>query len=491
MGEGERASLPAPASRWPASAAECGRAERPRAAGIADHSESEEEFERRAAAATEIAGSERARRSRAARRERDGARRARSRRSRSTTRSSPPIPDYEHNDQVLYQKARAYDELGRTDEAIAVIERLIAEYPHSTHIDEVQFRRAEYFFTRKKYLDAEEAYSAVTTMGVGSEYYELALYKLGWTLYKQEIHEEALHEYMALLDYKVSVGYDFDQSRGRGRRAPDRGHLPRHQPQLLEPRRSGGRRGLLHRERAPQLRGPHLLAPRRVLPREAPLRRRRGRLQGVRRALSLPPHLAPLRHARGRDLRGGRLPEAGARVEEGVRGQLRPAVRVLASLRRRRFAGGPGLSEDQPGGPGEPLPRALPGREARQGQARELRRGAALVPRLSRFVPRGAGDAQHRLSPGRSAPRARGLRRSGAASTSAPPTTIPRTSSAAAAGYAAIYAHRSDQKRAPERRARSRPAGDRREHAAVRGHVPRGTSMPPPCWAPRPTTSTT
>jgi tetratricopeptide (TPR) repeat protein len=75
----------------------------------------------------------------------------------------------------------------------------------------VQFRRAEYFFTRKKYLDAEQAYSAIVVMGESSEYYELALYKLGWTLYKQDFHEEALHKYMALLDYKVSVGYDFDQ----------------------------------------------------------------------------------------------------------------------------------------------------------------------------------------------------------------------------------------------------------------------------------------
>src|SRR4029434_9315153 len=41
--------------------------------------------------------------------------------------------------------------------------------------------------------------------------YELALYKLGWTLYKQEFYEEALHRYIALLDYKVSIGYDFDQ----------------------------------------------------------------------------------------------------------------------------------------------------------------------------------------------------------------------------------------------------------------------------------------
>ena len=48
-------------------------------------------------------------------------------------------------------------------------------------------------------------------MGPRSEYYELALYKLGWTLYKQDFYEDALHQYMALLDYKLSIGYDFDQ----------------------------------------------------------------------------------------------------------------------------------------------------------------------------------------------------------------------------------------------------------------------------------------
>ena len=121
-------------------------------------------------------------------------------------------PNYEHNDKVLYQKARAYDELGRTEEAMATMEQLIAAHAHSGHYDEVQFRRAEYFFTRKKYRDAEAAYSAIISLGASSDYYELALYKLGWTLYKQDFYEEALHKYMALLDYKVSVGYDFDQS---------------------------------------------------------------------------------------------------------------------------------------------------------------------------------------------------------------------------------------------------------------------------------------
>jgi tetratricopeptide (TPR) repeat protein len=211
LGDGELVELPAPESTAVRADAAAGSPQRTEALGIADHSESERDFERRAGRVDEIAPSQA-----------------------GTDLELPggePVawagpleaielydqiltayPTYEHNDQVLYQKARAYDELGRTDEAIAVIERLVAEYPHSRFIDEVQFRRAEYFFTRKKYLDAEDSYAAITRMGAGSEYFELALYKLGWTLYKQELHEESLQKYVALLDHKVSIGYDFDQS---------------------------------------------------------------------------------------------------------------------------------------------------------------------------------------------------------------------------------------------------------------------------------------
>ena len=120
-------------------------------------------------------------------------------------------PSYERNDQVRYQMARAYDELGRTEEAMEVMEGLVADLPDSRYFDEVQFRRGEYFFTRRKFRDAEAAYGSIIARNQRTEYYELALYKLGWTLYKQEFYEEALHRYMALLDYKLSTGYDFDQ----------------------------------------------------------------------------------------------------------------------------------------------------------------------------------------------------------------------------------------------------------------------------------------
>ncbi len=120
-------------------------------------------------------------------------------------------PNYERNDQVLYQMSRAYDEIGEVDEAMTVMDRLVAEYPHSKYLDEVFFRRGEYYFVRKKYTDAEAAYGSIVQMGDSSYYYELALYKLGWSLYKQQFYDEALHNYIAMLDHRESVGYDFDQ----------------------------------------------------------------------------------------------------------------------------------------------------------------------------------------------------------------------------------------------------------------------------------------
>src|SRR2546428_502666 len=82
-------------------------------------------------------------------------------------------PSYKNSDQVLYQMARAYDELGRTEEAIETMERLIRTNAHSSHFDEVQFRRGEYFFTRRRYPDAERAYSGVATLGAPAQVYEL------------------------------------------------------------------------------------------------------------------------------------------------------------------------------------------------------------------------------------------------------------------------------------------------------------------------------
>lgn len=123
-------------------------------------------------------------------------------------------PNYERNDQVLYNLSRAYEELGRVEEAMAVMTRIVREYPRTKYLDEVQFRRGEYLFTRRKYIDAEEAYKTIVGLGPVSSYYEIALYKLGWSYYKQELYEEAVDRFVGVLDYRVTTGYDFDKGGG-------------------------------------------------------------------------------------------------------------------------------------------------------------------------------------------------------------------------------------------------------------------------------------
>ena len=209
-GEGKQRAMAAPES---AQAPKSSLTHNPKSgiAGAPGHGESDQEFERRTTAQTRIAASGDAA---ALPPEATGSEAAPKGPLEAIAlykRLLTEYPSYQNNDQVLYQMARAYDELGRTDEAMETMERAIRANPNSEHYDEIQFRRGEYFFTRRKFRDAENAYSAITTIGARSSYYELALYKLGWTFYKQELYDEALRKYMALLDYKVSTGYNFDQ----------------------------------------------------------------------------------------------------------------------------------------------------------------------------------------------------------------------------------------------------------------------------------------
>lgn len=120
-------------------------------------------------------------------------------------------PLYERNDQVMYQLSRAYEETGQVEKAIETLNQMVVQYPASRHIDEAHFRRAEYFFTRKRYLDAEEAYQVVLDIGRGSSFYEFALYKQGWAYFKQELYEEALKDFIAMLDFKIDQGYELEQ----------------------------------------------------------------------------------------------------------------------------------------------------------------------------------------------------------------------------------------------------------------------------------------
>jgi len=123
-------------------------------------------------------------------------------------------PDYRRNDTVLYQLGRAYEIGGRTDEALEVLDDLVATFPDTALIDEVQFRRGEMLFLRKRYNDSELAYQDVREYGEASRFYEQSLYKLGWSQFKLAWHEESLEPFFELLDRKIK-GIDIGEGGAR------------------------------------------------------------------------------------------------------------------------------------------------------------------------------------------------------------------------------------------------------------------------------------
>ena len=112
-------------------------------------------------------------------------------------------PDYRRNDTVLYQLARAYEIGGKTDEALVVLDEIVARYPDTPVMDEVQFRRGEMLFLRKRYNESEGAYQAVVHYGDSSRFYEQSLYKLGWSQFKLALHQDSLEPFFELLDRKI------------------------------------------------------------------------------------------------------------------------------------------------------------------------------------------------------------------------------------------------------------------------------------------------
>jgi cellulose synthase operon protein C len=112
-------------------------------------------------------------------------------------------PNYERNDAVLYQLARAYELNGQPDKALSGLDRLVANYPNSHYFDEAQFRRGELLFSAKSYPQAQAAYAAVIKVGARSAFYSQSLYKHGWSLFKQGENEPSLESFAGVLDAQL------------------------------------------------------------------------------------------------------------------------------------------------------------------------------------------------------------------------------------------------------------------------------------------------
>src|SRR5690606_16455052 len=108
-------------------------------------------------------------------------------------------------DQILYQLARALEGVGQADAALATLDNLVAKPGTGRHQAEAQFRRGESYFVRQDYAAAEPADAAVVQAGQDTGFYEQALYKLGWSRFKQSRLDEGLAAFLEVIDRRLGA----------------------------------------------------------------------------------------------------------------------------------------------------------------------------------------------------------------------------------------------------------------------------------------------
>ncbi|MBV1909124.1 MAG: tetratricopeptide repeat protein [Kangiellaceae bacterium] len=117
------------------------------------------------------------------------------------------FPSYKKMADVKYQLARAHSLNREPEQALVLLDQIAVEPVKASSYVESQFRRGESYFVRKKYMVAEKAYSEVLTNGKGTDFYDKALYKRGWSLFKQSLFPEAHEDFFNLLErlYELKI----------------------------------------------------------------------------------------------------------------------------------------------------------------------------------------------------------------------------------------------------------------------------------------------
>ncbi len=113
-------------------------------------------------------------------------------------------PTAADTDRVLYQLARAHEQGGELEKALAILDDLVVRYPDTRYRDEANFRRGELLFAGRDYAKAEQAYASVLASPTRTPYHERSLYMQGWSQFKQGRLEDGLASFFGVLDLKLA-----------------------------------------------------------------------------------------------------------------------------------------------------------------------------------------------------------------------------------------------------------------------------------------------
>ncbi|WP_420465053.1 tetratricopeptide repeat protein [Panacagrimonas sp.] len=112
-------------------------------------------------------------------------------------------PQDAKNDRVLYQLARAQQNSGDSDAAIATLQRLTTDFPDSPLSGDGHFRRADLLYRLDRYAESEAEYATVMGYEDRTPFFEPAQYMMGWSQYRQSKFDAAIATFFDILDREL------------------------------------------------------------------------------------------------------------------------------------------------------------------------------------------------------------------------------------------------------------------------------------------------
>ncbi len=109
-------------------------------------------------------------------------------------------PEYPAIDETLYYLGFALVQMGRQAEAFPYFARLVREAPNSQYVPDALLNIGEYYFNVGRMDDAAKMYTEVENFKEANVY-GLAIYKKGWCYYNLGSFEEAMNQFLAVIDF--------------------------------------------------------------------------------------------------------------------------------------------------------------------------------------------------------------------------------------------------------------------------------------------------
>lgn len=107
--------------------------------------------------------------------------------------------DVPYRDKVMYKLAVAYMDTGKPEQSKHYFEQLAQEFPDSPITLEAHFRIGEVLFDRREFEEAITHYKLLLNHW-DNPYFDMALYKLGWSYYNLQQYSDAISTFLALIE---------------------------------------------------------------------------------------------------------------------------------------------------------------------------------------------------------------------------------------------------------------------------------------------------